>query len=65
MDIISMTPSELKQIVGKRAEEDGLTSDAERKMSFWTSISICLAFIGLFIVGGIVTVGSLVKALSD
>lgn len=64
MDIISMTPSELKQIVSKRAA-GSMTSEDERKMSFWTSVSICLAFIGLFIVGGIVAVGSLVKALSD
>lgn len=63
MDLTSMTPAELKQIISKQAEEGRLSSEDERKLSFWTIVSICLAFIGLFIVGGIVAIGSLVKAL--
>ena len=64
MDLTSMTPAEVKQIVDKEAQKRAEAKE-ERKMSFWTSVSICLAFIGFFIVGGIVAIGSLVKALSN
>lgn len=64
MDLTDMTPVEVKQIVDKQVQRQ-LESKDEKKMNFWTSVSICLAFIGFFIVGGAVAIGSLVKVLSD
>lgn len=64
MDLTSMTPAEVKQIVDKQAQKQAEAKE-ERKMNFWTSVSICVAFIGFFIVGGAVAIGSLVKALSN
>lgn len=59
-----MTPAEMKQIVDMQAQKR-LEAKEEQKIGFWTSVSICLAFIGFFIVGGAVAIGSLVKVLSD
>ena len=64
MDFTSMTPAELKRIISKQAQKQAEAKE-EWKIDFWTSVSICLAFIGFFIVGGAVSIGALVKALSN
>lgn len=64
MDLTDMSPAEVKQIVDKQVQKQ-LEAKEKQKIDFWTSVSICLAFIGFFIVGGAITIGSLVKALSN
>lgn len=64
MDLTDTTPAEVKRIVDKQ-DRRPLEDEDEEKIDLWTAVSICLAFIGFFIVGGAVTIGSLAKALSD